>query len=244
MPPRRRRGTGSAPAVALTADRIVDAALAIADQEADLDKLTVRRLAADLDVGVMTLYGYFRNKDEILDAMGDRILGSMDLPAEVETEPAAALRSLGHAFLAMMRDHPSVVRLLSTRVTDSPGALVNAMEGVLARLAAAGITGPLAVRCYGFLITYALGFAAYQAPRSWGQGQGQDDDRSEARRQRSHFYAGLSRDRFPHTVGLAEELPALPTDEQFADGLEAWIAGMVAQLPTAPAQTTQRAART
>lgn len=240
MPPRRRRGTGASATSGLTADRIIDAALVIADQEDDLDRLTVRRLAADLDVGVMTLYGYFRNKDEILDAMGDRILGSMTLPEEIETEPAAALRSLGHAFLTMMRDHPSVVRLLSTRVTDSPGALVNAMEGVLAHLAAAGITGPLAVRCYGFLITYALGFAAYQAPRSWGQGHGQEDDRAEARRQRSHFYAGLSRDRFPHTVALADELPALPTDEQFADGLEAWIAGTVAHVPDA----AQRAART
>ncbi|MEJ2864021.1 TetR/AcrR family transcriptional regulator [Actinomycetospora flava] len=235
MPPRRRRGTGSAPAVALTADRIVDAALAIADQEADLDKLTVRRLAADLDVGVMTLYGYFRNKDEILDAMGDRILGSMTLPEQVETDPAAALRSLGHAFLAMMREHPSVVRLLSTRVTDSPGALVNAMEGVLDRLAQAGITGGHAVHCYGFLITYALGFSAYESPRAWGRA----GDGVEARRQRSHFYAGLSRERFPHTVGLADDLPSLPTDEQFADGLEAWIAGTVTRLPTAG-----RAART
>ncbi|MDL5155174.1 TetR/AcrR family transcriptional regulator [Actinomycetospora termitidis] len=225
MPPRRRRGNDSS---ALTAERIVDAALAIADSEADLDRLTVRRLAADLDVGVMTLYGYFRNKDEILDAMGDRILGSMAFPEEIDTEPAAALRTLGHAFLAMMREHPSVVRLLATRVTDSPAALVGAMEGVLHRLAAAGITGPLAVRCYGFLITYALGFSAYETPRTWGR----TDDAEEARRRRSHFYAGLDRDRFPETVGLAADLPALPTDEQFADGLDAWIAGTVARVPS------------
>ncbi|MEJ2869864.1 TetR/AcrR family transcriptional regulator [Actinomycetospora sp. OC33-EN08] len=209
----------------------MDAALAIADSEADLDRLTVRRLAADLDVGVMTLYGYFRNKDEILDAMGDRILGSMAFPDEVDTEPAAALRTLGLAFLAMMREHPSVVRLLATRVTDSPAALVGAMEGVLHRLAAAGITGPLAVRCYGFLITYALGFSAYETPRTWGRA-GDAGDAAEARRRRSHFYAGLDRDRFPHTVDLAAELPALPTDEQFADGLDAWIAGVVTRVPS------------
>lgn len=230
MPPRRRRtGATAASGSGLSAERIIDAALVIADQEADLDALTVRRLAADLDVGVMTLYGLFRNKDEILDAMGDRILGSMALPEQVDTEPAAALRALGHAFLRMMRDHPSVVRLLSTRVTDSAGALVNAMEGVLERLALAGITGPLAVRCYGFLITYALGFSAYETPRAWGRAE----DATEARRQRTHFYAGLSRERFPHTVDLAGELPTLPTDEQFTDGLEVWIAGMATRLPTA-----------
>ncbi|GLZ47740.1 hypothetical protein Acsp06_39250 [Actinomycetospora sp. NBRC 106375] len=234
MPPRRRKDSGkesrASTASGLSAERIIDAALVIADEEADLDRLTVRRLAADLDVGVMTLYGYFRNKDEILDAMGDRILGSMTLPEQAATEPAAALRDLGHAFLAMMRDHPSVVRLLATRVTDSPGALVNAMEGVLERLAVAGITGPRAVHAYGFLITYALGFSAYEAPRAWGRAQDAAAT-AEARRQRTHFYAGLSRERFPHTVDLADDLPTLPTDEQFADGLETWIAGFVATVP-------------
>lgn len=227
MPPRRRRDGDTS---VLTAERIVDAALAIADQDADLDRLTVRRLAADLDVGVMTLYGYFRNKDEILDAMGDRILGSMTLPAEVDTDPAAALRALGHAFLQMMREHPSVVRLLATRVTDSPDALVGAMEGVLDRLARAGITGALAVRCYGFLITYALGFSAYETPRTWGRTP-DPEHADDPRRRRSHFYAGLDRLRFPRTVALAADLPDLPTDAQFADGLEMWIAGTVARLP-------------
>lgn len=88
----------------------------------------------------------------------------------------------------MMREHPSVVRLFSSRVTDSPTALRGAMEAVLQRLIDSGIPGPAAVRCYGFLITYAIGFAAYQAPRQWGRLSGEDG--TEARRQRSHFYAG------------------------------------------------------
>lgn len=149
----------------LSPERIIEAALRISDADGDLDRLTVRRLATELGVGTMTLYSYFRSKDEILDGMADHVLGRMRLPAEPDDGPAEALRTAGHAFLAMMREHPSVMRLFATRITDSPTALRGAMEAVLRRLVDAGIPGPVAVRCYGFLITYAIGFASYQTPR-------------------------------------------------------------------------------
>jgi hypothetical protein len=120
-----------------------------------------------------------------------------------------------------MREHPSVMRLFATRVTSSRAALHGAMEAVLARLVDAGIPGPQAARCYGFLLTYAIGFASYQKPRPWGR-----SDRAasaEERRQRTHFYAALPIDEFPHVVELAEDISGLPSDEQFDAGLEAYI---------------------
>jgi AcrR family transcriptional regulator len=221
----RRSGRGEA---GLTADRIVEAALRICDAEGDLDRLTVRGLAADLGVGTMTLYSYFRGKDEILDGMADHILGRMWLPPEPDPDPAAALRTVGHAFLTLMREHPSIARLLGTRVTSSRTALHGAMEAPLRRLVDAGIPGPQAVRCYGFLLTHAIGFAGYQAPRRW-------DD--EQRRQRGHFYAGLPMNDFPLVVGLAERLAALSSDEQFEAGLEAFIDATVRALDRAAANT-------
>ncbi|WP_406726863.1 TetR/AcrR family transcriptional regulator [Streptomyces sp. GD-15H] len=213
---RSQRGDNS-----LTPERIIDAALRISDAEGDLDRLTVRRLATELGVGTMTLYSYFRSKEEILDGMADHVLGRMRLPAEPDADPAQALRTVGHAFLAMMREHPSVVRLFSTRITDSPTALRGAMEAVLRRLVDAGVPGPLAVRCYGFLITYAIGFASYQTPRPWGRLA--TDEGAEQRRQRSHFYAALPIEEFPLVVGLADEVTELPSDAQFEAGLEAYI---------------------
>jgi AcrR family transcriptional regulator len=206
---------------ALSADRIIEAALRISDAEGDIDRLTVRRLAADLGVGTMSLYSYFRSKDEILDGMADHVLGRMQLPPEPDAGPADALRTVGHAFLALMREHPSVMRLFSTRVTSSRVALRGAMEAALARLVDAGIPGQQAARCYGFLLTYAIGFASYQKPRPWGRG-----DRAasaEERRQRTHFYASLPIDEFPHVVELAGDIAGLPSDEQFDAGLEAYI---------------------
>ncbi|GAB3966133.1 hypothetical protein GCM10029978_030570 [Actinoallomurus acanthiterrae] len=179
----------------------------------------------------MTLYGYFRNKDEILDAMADRVLGGMHLPDEPDAGPAEALHTVAYAFFPMMREHPSVVRLLTTRITDSRRAVRGAMEAVLQRLVDAGIPGPLAVRCYGFLITYAIGFAGYQVPRPWGRTDGVDG--AEARRRRRHFYRGLPTQDFPQVVSLVDELVELPSDDQFESGLTAYIDGMLHMLALA-----------
>jgi AcrR family transcriptional regulator len=210
---------------------IIDAALRISDAENDLDGLTVRRLAAELGVGTMTLYSYFRGKDEILDAMADHVLGRMEMPPPAPDEDAAtAMRVVAHSFLEMMRDHPSVIRMLATRVTTSTASLRGAMEAVLERLCAAGIPGPLAVECYGFLITYAIGFASYQTPRPWGRGD--DAASAEERRQRLHFYSALPAPSFPRVIELAEQVVELPSDKQFDFGLDAVITAVVSRLPS------------
>ncbi|MGW2310592.1 TetR/AcrR family transcriptional regulator C-terminal domain-containing protein [Actinomadura luteofluorescens] len=204
----------------LTRERIVETAVRIGDSES-LDTLTVRRLAGELGVGAMTLYSYFRNKEEILDAMADHVLGGMEVPPAETDDPIDLLVGCGRAFRAMMLAHPCVVRLLSTRVTDSIDALDGAMEAVLDRLESAGLKGADATRAYGVLITYALGFSGYQTPRTWG-------DDPEGRRQRHHFYAGLPADRFPSTVRLAPELPTLASSEQFEFGLRLIAEGLAA----------------
>ena len=206
---------------------IVAAALRICDEQG-LDHLTVRGLATDLGVGTMTLYSYFRSKDEILDAIADHVLGEMVVPPADPADPAAVLRTIAYAFLDLMRAHPSVVQLFGTRVTTSQHSLKGGMEAVLARLVDAGIRDELAVRCYGFLITYALGFAHYQYPRTWGRGD--SGEVAELRRQRRHFYASMPAGEFPTMVDLSQRLVSLPSDEQFEFGLSMFVSSVLAEL--------------
>lgn len=214
----------------LTAEQIIEVALRFSDSEGGLEQLTLRRIASELNVGTMTLYSYFRSKEEILDGMADYVLGQMQLPQGGGSDPKGALRTVGYAFLSLMRDHPSVLQLFGSRITDSQTALRGAMESVLQYLVSSGIPGPLAVRCYGFLITYAIGFASYQVPRPWGHVRGEAG--AEQRRQRRHFYAALPIKEFPQVVSLASELVALPSDEQFEAGLEAYIKATVDMIDT------------
>ncbi|MEU4827163.1 TetR/AcrR family transcriptional regulator [Actinomadura sp. NPDC023710] len=222
-PPRGRRPDKAA----LTARDIVDAAIAIGDRES-LDGLTMRRLAGELGFSTMALYRHFKNKDDILDGMADQVLGNLRLPEEIGPDPVTEARRIAEALLAMMREHPSVVRLLSTRTTASRTSLGGAFERVLARLRQSGLPPADAVCVYGLLLTYTLGFAAYQMPRPWG---GDDEEAAELRRQRAHFYSALPADEFPNMIELSPELAWLPTDRQFHAGLDVLLRGLAAERP-------------
>lgn len=217
----------------LTRERIVDAALRISDAESNLSQLTVRRLAKELGVGTMTLYSYFRAKDDILDAMADEILGRVELEETGDPEgQETAMRVVAQAFLTTMRQHPVVIRLFAERVTDSQLALRGGMEQILRRLVDSGLPGPLAVRYYSFVVTFTLGFVTYGMPRRWARED--DGEAAELRRQRTHFYAGLPMDEFPVVVRLASELVDLPADWQYWTVVDAVIDNTMRQLKAAP----------
>ena len=59
--------------------KVVDSALAIADDEGPA-AVTFRRLAAQHDVTPMALYRHFKDKDDLLAALGDRMLMDVVLP--------------------------------------------------------------------------------------------------------------------------------------------------------------------
>src|SRR5581483_2838330 len=69
--PGRRRPRGS-----LSREVVVEAALALVDAEG-VDALSMPRLARQLDAGVMTLYGYVRTKQELLDAVAMRAIAEV-----------------------------------------------------------------------------------------------------------------------------------------------------------------------
>lgn len=204
----------------LSAPLIARQALALAD-ERGLEKLTVRSLASALGVGTMTFYGYFRSKEEILDAMADEALGSLALPeGEPDETPRQAIENVARAFRSLMVEHPSIAQILSSRITDSPQARRGAMEVVIDRLMRSGIPGALAVRSYGFLMVHALGFASYQTPRPWARGTSTEtSDEAELRRQQHHFYGSLPLSEFPRLVELRDELIELPGEAQFDFGV-------------------------
>jgi AcrR family transcriptional regulator len=72
--PGRRPG----PRAGLDVDRIVAAAVELADREG-LAAVTMRRLATGLGVGAMTLYTHVPGKNELVDLMYDAVLGEVYL---------------------------------------------------------------------------------------------------------------------------------------------------------------------
>jgi AcrR family transcriptional regulator len=192
----------------LSPDDIVDAALALLDREG-LDGLTMRGLARELDVGTMTVYGYFRSKDELLDAVIDA--GAKRMEPERPAGPwKAQLRELWLSIRQSLAEHPGVIELRFKRPIVSPGAL-ELTEAAMQILRDAGFDSRTAARAYRILFIYTFGFSAFGPKES----SLADSERTKG------AISALPADRYPALREAAEEAAAAMGDSGlFEFGLE------------------------
>src|SRR3954447_23802399 len=99
----------------LSRDAIVERALDLADAEG-LDAVTIRRLGQEFGVTPMALYWHVKNKDELLEAMGDRLFVGLDYATPADAPWYEQLRAVVHALAANLRAHPSCVDLAYQRI--------------------------------------------------------------------------------------------------------------------------------
>jgi len=105
-------------------DDIAAAAIRIADAEG-FDAVSMRRLAAQLDAGTMTLYHYVRTKDELLTLVFDAIMSEVVLPAGERLPRGwrAAISIIARRSRDALRRHPWILD-----ITDDPSIGPNAMR--------------------------------------------------------------------------------------------------------------------
>jgi len=89
-----------------TREQIAVAALKIADSEG-IDAVSMRRVAAELDAGTMTLYHYVSSKRDLLTLMNDAIAAELLIPEEeLERNWRRALAQIAHRSRATWQRHP------------------------------------------------------------------------------------------------------------------------------------------
>ncbi|MEV6906724.1 TetR/AcrR family transcriptional regulator C-terminal domain-containing protein [Amycolatopsis sp. NPDC051071] len=140
---------------------------ALALLEADgLDKLTVRRLATELDVKAPALYWHFSSKRALLDHMTDAIVAPvLDQLPPPGTPWLTWLEEAGfalHAALLRHRDGPRIAIGASLTVARSLGEFAERAVGVLHR---AGFPLADATRAAGVLLHFVLGRAVEDQTR-------------------------------------------------------------------------------
>ena len=87
-------------------EQIAAAALAIADSEG-FAAVSMRRVAAELGAGTMTLYHYVRTKDDLVALMDDSLMAEALIPdAELPTGWRAAMTAVAHRTRAALVRHP------------------------------------------------------------------------------------------------------------------------------------------
>lgn len=99
----------------LDPERVVDTALAIADDEGPA-AVSFRKLAAQHDVTPMALYRHFKDKDDLLAAIGDRLLAGVVLPEPSDERWDTQLHTLLTAFVTALRGHPRLADLTLPRM--------------------------------------------------------------------------------------------------------------------------------
>ncbi|WP_416962585.1 TetR/AcrR family transcriptional regulator [Streptomyces sp. Agncl-13] len=162
--PRSRRERPAKPA--LSREGIVAAAVAVLRAEG-LKKVTMRRLAQELDTGPASLYVYVRNTAELHAAVLDELLGTIET-APTEGSWRERVEQVLTAYTAMLFEHPSLARSALTAWPSGPHYL-NLIETLLTLLDEGGVPPAQAAWGVDLLLQQATATAAEHAGEDVGQ---------------------------------------------------------------------------
>ncbi|WP_433401650.1 TetR/AcrR family transcriptional regulator [Streptomyces sp. CA-146814] len=239
-------GTGDRPSrgpkPGLTLDRIVTAAIAVADAEG-LSAVSMRRLSTELGTGTMSLYRYVPGKAELLDLMLDRVLGE-PLPAEHDggdgapeaAEPRSggstpgdwrsAIDTMARTHLDNLRRHPWLLKINQARTVLGPSAL-RGLELSLTALRSMGLRDPELIGVIITVNSFVEGLAGTQADAAEAVAQTGLSDEEFWDSQRPYLERAMLSGAYPMMAGMAEDTFSADFDH-FTFGLERLIAGFEA----------------
>jgi AcrR family transcriptional regulator len=146
---------------------ILGAALTLAD-ERGLAAVSMRAVAQRLGLTPMALYGYFRNKEELLDGVLGQLLSEVEVPPD-DLGWREALERLAYGLRETGARHPAAFPLLLARPAVSPVAL-RLVEAVYRLLLAAGVPPREVPRLERMLGTFTLGHVASEVSGRFGAG--------------------------------------------------------------------------
>ncbi|WP_327365433.1 TetR/AcrR family transcriptional regulator [Streptomyces sp. NBC_01217] len=215
----------------LSREAIAASAVALADAEG-LEAVTIRRLAQDHHVTPMALYWHYKDKDQLLDGVAERLFGDVDLPP-VGSEPwPRQLRAALEAVLAALRPHPAVAGLATSRILSSEAGLIVA-ERTLSHLRQAGFSPETAAEIGGYLLSAVVTLVTSEPGRRHGD---DDEAHEDAIRVKAASLGALSPRRYPNIVASAGSLAACASpDAYYSLGLDMLITG-IRGIATEPAK--------
>jgi AcrR family transcriptional regulator len=202
---RRRRALRGA----ISRDQIVEAALNLLARGSH-DELTVRALAAELDVAPMSLYRHIGSKDDVLDEAVDIMLREMPRLRVPQRDWRRYLTAAAVSFRDFLVSQPAALHVYLRHPVVSSAALER-MDAMLVSLRAAGCSERDAERAYATIHTYTIGFAALEANRE--------------------AYVAP-----PSDSALEARLAAFTTSRQFRNGLAYLLDGIEASIRKRSAQ--------
>ena len=210
---------------ALTPDRIVAAAVRVADR-AGLAGVSMRNVGKELGVEAMSLYHHITGKEALLDALADAVFRRITLPdLDDPWRPAMAARATSAR--DVLARHPWGLGLIESRHHPGP-ALLRHHDTVLGCLRRNGFTVALAAHAFSVLDAYVYGFVLTEQHLPFEPGRGAEE-----------FVAtlGLPVGAYPHLAEMvAEQVRGrdYAYGDEFAAGLDLILDGIAERLAAGP----------
>lgn len=151
--------------VPLSRDRVVDAAVEFINDQG-LPGLSMRRLGTMLGVEAMALYRYVPGREQLLDAVVERIVDDMADDPDVLDRPEHGwqdfLQRLAHGIRRVAITHPKAFPLVASRPTEAPWLRpplrsLRWVEAFLDGLGQEGFSDVAAVEAYRAFTSFLLG---------------------------------------------------------------------------------------
>jgi AcrR family transcriptional regulator len=213
--------TGAPARERLDRRRVVQAALGVIDQQG-LDALTMRRLAAELDVDPMTVHHHARGKDSLLAGVAELLWEEVEHPGPSQ-DAKDVLRTLAHSVRGLFHRHPEAAPLV-LRCTNLSQSELKVWRVYLDAISDAGIDTPAAA--LRPVLLYALG-TAYAEVAMLGVACVPETRPLTDREILLTLGQALPQETSPQLAAAAVEMIAdCDPDRCFTDGLELMLAGL------------------
>jgi AcrR family transcriptional regulator len=206
---RTRRPRGS-----LSRELILDAAESVAKQ--GFDALTMRAVATRLGAVPMALYNHFATKDQLIDALLDRVLSRFE-PEPSTDDWSEDRRRFARAHRRLLTAHSWAVAPLFSQ--PNPGlSSVRIGELALDILRGGGLSGADAVAAFSGIIALNYGWSSFTTAR--------DLDPEGPSHDVGATLAALPHDQYPLPVAIAGELGDYGSDAHYDFVLDQLLAGL------------------
>ena len=196
---------------ALSRARIVQVAIDMIERDGE-DAVSMRRIAAELGCGAMSLYNHVPNKDALLDAVAEDIMADFRFVTDPDADWRDQVRALVRAFRDISRRYPRCITVVIMRQLNTAAGL-RPLESALGTARAAGFEGEVAVRIMRAFVAYALGSLVNEARLNHRPATGR---------------AAVDPTRFPLIAEHADTLTRIDHEADFEFGLDLLITAVEA----------------
>jgi AcrR family transcriptional regulator len=220
------RGRTGRPPVTSRAE-ILAAARRLIDRDG-WEKLTIRRLAGEMGIGATTLYHHVLNKQDLLLLLLNEHTAQVP-PPELPHEPRERIVAAATALHDTLAAWPWAAEVVTTDgfvgLLDEPAVWM--VEAIVAGAIDHGCTPAQAVDVFRSLWYYTAGEILVRAHSA--------DRRADADLpgHPGGFFGRLDPSRMPSLTAIGDQWPVLAARDSYADGLRAFVDGLLAQATSA-----------